>query len=79
MTESMIFLFLRIPLGSVAAIQPRRQPGTIHRLEMPPSVITGATSPNTPIGTNGLLPNAKWSYTSSLITIIPSFLAVSAI
>jgi len=42
-------------------------------------VITGTISAKIPIGIKGLFPKAKWSYTSSAMIIIPSFLAVSAI
>jgi hypothetical protein len=67
-----------MPLGSFVTSQPIRQPGTIHLFDIDPSVRTGTVDAKTPIGTNGALPNVKWPYTSSEITIIPSFLAVSA-
>lgn len=38
--------------GSFIAIQPSRQPGTIHRLDSDSSVKTGVTGPNPP-DTNG--------------------------
>lgn len=46
-----------MPLGSVIAIQPKRQPGTIHRFDNVPRVTTGAMCPKTPMGINGLSPN----------------------
>lgn len=67
------------PFGSQVAIQPSLQPGTSHRLDIDPMVITGTISPKTPIGIKGVFPNVKWSYTSSAIIIMPSFRAVSAI
>jgi hypothetical protein len=45
---------------------------------MDPRVSTGATDPNTPIGTNFLFPNVKCAYTSSAITKMPSLFAISA-
>ena len=69
----------KMPSGSHVAIQPSRQPGTSHLLDIDPKVITGAILPKTPIGLKGLSPNAKWAYTSSAIIIMPSSLAVSAI
>jgi hypothetical protein len=73
------FFFLKMLLGSVVTIQPSRQPGTTHLLDIAPRVRTGTISPKTPIGTKGLFPKVKWSYTSSDITIIPNFFAVFAI
>lgn len=52
--------FLRMPLGSQVAIQPSRQPGTIHLFDIDPRERTGTMDPNSPIGTYGLLPNAIW-------------------
>lgn len=68
----------RIFLGSHTATQPRRHPGTIHRLDRDPIVSTGAMWPKTPMGINGELPKTKLPYTSSAMTRIPSFLATSA-
>jgi hypothetical protein len=65
-------------MGSLVTIHPSRHPGTTHLLEMEPNVSTGATEPNTPMGTNLFFPNVKCAYTSSAMTKMPSFLAVSA-
>ncbi|KAL0904103.1 hypothetical protein M5K25_026177 [Dendrobium thyrsiflorum] len=46
----------RIPLGSVAAIQPNLQPGTNHLFDKDPRVRTGTVCPKAPIGTNGFFP-----------------------
>lgn len=71
--------FIRMPSGSLVTSQPSLQPGTIHLFDIDPTVTTGTMDAKNPMGTNGLLPNVRWSYTSSEITKIPSFLAVSAI
>lgn len=71
--------FLNVPQGSVVTNQPSRHPGTIHLFDREPRVRTGTVDPNTPIGTNGLSPKARCPYTSSAITRISSFFAVSAI
>lgn len=60
------------------AIQPILQPGTTHPLDMDPSVITGAIDAKIPMGIKGLSPYTTCLYTSSDITTIPSFLAISA-
>lgn len=52
--------FLRTPLGSEAAIQPRRQPGMSHLFDIDPRVSTGVTDPKIPIGRNLLLPKTIW-------------------
>ena len=49
-----------MPLGSVVTSQPSRQPGRIYLFDIDPSVMTGTIDPNTPIGTNGLLPKVIW-------------------
>lgn len=54
------FGFLNIPLGSLVTNQPSRHPGTIHLFDKDPRVRTGTIEPKTPIGTNGLLPKARW-------------------
>jgi hypothetical protein len=76
--EELTLVFRNTPLGSLVTIHPSRHPGTAHLFDMDPSVNTGATAPNTPIGTNLLSPKVKCAYTSSVITNIPSFCAVSA-
>ena len=50
----------KMPLGSHVTIHPSRQPGTIHLFNIDPSVRIGTIDPKTPMGTNGLLPNARW-------------------
>ena len=77
-TENPTPVVLKTLLGSFIAIQPIRQPGTSHPLEMEPSVTTGTIDANIPIGTNGFFPYIVSLKTSSEITIIPSFLAISA-
>ena len=52
--------FRRMQLGSLITSQPSRQPGTSHLFDIDPSVITGTIDPNTPIGTNGLVPKVRW-------------------
>ena len=69
----------KMQFRSHIAIQPSRQPGTSHLFDIDPTVITGTVSAKIPIGIKGLFPKAKWSYTSSAMIIIPSFLAISAI
>jgi hypothetical protein len=68
-----------MPDGSLVTNQPSRHPGTIHLFEREPRVRTGTMDPKTPIGTNGLRPKARCPYTSSAITRVLSFSAVSAI
>lgn len=51
---------LSMLLGSLVTIQPSLHPGTIHLLDIDPNVTTGTIDPNSPIGTNGLLPKARW-------------------
>uniref|UniRef100_A0A7C9DA70 Uncharacterized protein n=1 Tax=Opuntia streptacantha TaxID=393608 RepID=A0A7C9DA70_OPUST len=79
LSRSMILGCLNVPLGSVMANQPSLQPGTSHLFDNEPRVKTGAIDPKVPIGKNGVLPKARCPYTSSAITKIPSFFAVSAI
>jgi len=50
---------LKVPDGSFVTNQPSLHPGTIHLLESEPRVRTGTVEPKTPIGTKGLLPNAR--------------------
>jgi hypothetical protein len=77
--QTFTLVSFKMPFGSQVAIQPSRQPGTSHLLDIAPKVMTGTVLPKTPIGIKGLLPNAKWSYTSSAIINMPSSPAVSAI
>lgn len=46
-------------VGSLITNQPRRQPGTNHRLDKEPIVKTGTIDPKTPIATKGLSPKVR--------------------
>lgn len=77
--QTLTFPLERIPLGSAMMIQPRRQPGASHLLEMPPTVNTGTFIEKAAMGVNPVVPNTILAYISSDMSGTFNFSAVFAI